>query len=68
MQDSGEEGGSSQMASWNGKQWVNSESQESGSNDTSMVHIQAGCETWVSNYGLDEAFDALSVEEAVAAE
>ena len=68
MQDSSAEDGSSKMASWNGKQWTNSESGESGSNDTPMVHIQAGCETWISNTGLEEAFDVLPVEEAVAAE
>jgi len=55
---------SSRMASWNGTQWVNSNSDENSGNGPATVHIQAGCETWVSSAGLAEAFDELAAEEA----
>ena len=66
MQNSDEEDeGSSQMASWSGSKWVNMNNNEDSNSDSGTVHIQAGCETWITSDGLDEAFDVLAVEEAV---
>ena len=42
-----------------GSRWVSSDAEDSGSGSgSSFVHIQAGCETWVSSAGLDTAFNA----------
>lgn len=41
-------------AVWNGKQWV-SMADDAGGFGSGTVHVQAGCETWVSNAGLAEA-------------
>ena len=65
MKDTEASDGSSGMVVWNGKQWVDMNSDDAGSLGSATVHVQSGCETWVSNIGLDEAFDNLAVEEAV---
>lgn len=66
LQDTEAAGGSSGMAAWNGSKWVNLNSEDGGSFGSATVHVQAGCETWITNAGLDEAFDELVVEEAAA--
>ena len=56
----------SATASWNGIEWIGSDGDsdsDSNSSDSSLVHIQAGCETWLSNEGLDDVFDVLPDED-----
>ncbi|MBQ6518109.1 MAG: M4 family metallopeptidase [Anaerolineaceae bacterium] len=60
MQDANEANAS--MAAWNGQQWVSMSDESSGFGEV-MVHVQAGCETWISNAGLDDAMDELPVSE-----
>lgn len=62
MQDSNLANGG--LAMWDGQKWVSGSGEGSGFG-SGMVHIQAGCETWLSSAGLEDVLDVLPEPEPV---